>query len=239
MGVCADKDKDSYLSSAFCYAEWHLTWTKDLLSCSSGIVLHARDFGKNKTHKLFQREMQNFTSSLINLKSDVDASFGGLRKTCGKTSGSAGTEEPVSKQVPAEGHRWLLLNILPFKYSLPKRWIFHSRLVLWRCYILAQGIILAVLFSISIIYFNYQVLEQENLIQFTYREAICNVDEVDEYKMQRRLQHFKKSVLMVQLEGFLRILLHSRCSTPALAPVYWAAWCHYMESCFVKREVVL
>ena len=85
---------------------------------------------------------------------------------------------------------------------------------------MAQGIILAVLSSISIIYFNYQVLEQENLIQFTYREAISNVDEVDEYKMQRRLQHFKKSVLMVQLEGFLRILLHSCCSAPSLAPVF-------------------
>lgn len=88
---------------------------------------------------------------------------------------------------------------------------------------MAQGIILAVLFSISIIYFNYQVLEQEHLIQFTYCEAVCNVDEVDEYKMQRRLQHFKKSVLMVQLEEFLRILLHSCCSALSLVPVFLAA----------------
>lgn len=85
---------------------------------------------------------------------------------------------------------------------------------------MAQGIILAVLFSISIIYFNYQVLEQENFIQFTYLEAICNVDEVDEYKMQKRLQHFKKPVLMVQLDGFLRILFHSCCSAPSLAFVF-------------------
>ncbi len=85
---------------------------------------------------------------------------------------------------------------------------------------MAQGIILAVLFLISITYFNDQVLKQENLIQFTYLEAICNVDEVDEIKMQRRLQHFKKSVLMVQLEGFLRIFLHSCSSAPSLAPVF-------------------
>lgn len=73
---------------------------------------------------------------------------------------------------------------------------------------------------ISIIYFNYEVLEQENLIQFSFSEAACNVDEVDEYKMQRRLQHVKKSDLMVQLEGFLRIILHSCCSAPSLAPVF-------------------
>lgn len=84
---------------------------------------------------------------------------------------------------------------------------------------MAQGIILAVLFSSSIIYFNYQVLKQENLIQFTCCEAVCNVDEVDEYKMQRRLQHFKKYVLMVQLEEFLRIL-HSCCSALSLVPVF-------------------
>lgn len=73
---------------------------------------------------------------------------------------------------------------------------------------------------ISIIYFNYQMLEQENLIQFSVSEAACNVDEVDEYKMQRRLQRIKKSDLMVQLEGFLRIILHGGCSAPSLAPVF-------------------
>lgn len=164
--------------------------------------------------------------------------LGDWKKTCGKASGTAGFEWPVSKQLPAEGHCWLLLNILPFKYSVPKLSNFHSRLVLWSCYVMAQGIVLTVLFSISIIYFNYQVLEQENSIQFTYWEAICNVDEVVEYKMQRRLQHFKKSVLMVQLEGFRRILIRSCCSAPSLVPVFWAAWCHYMGSSFVKHEVV-
>jgi len=74
---------------------------------------------------------------------------------------------------------------------------------------MAQGTILAVFFCISILYFYYQVVEQENLMQFSSLKAVCNVDEMDEYKTQRRLQHFKKSVLMVQLEWFLRILLHS------------------------------
>lgn len=85
---------------------------------------------------------------------------------------------------------------------------------------MVQGIILAVLFSISIIYFNYQVLEKENLIQFTYQDTICNVDEVSKYKVQRRLQHFKKSVLMVHLEERLKIILHSCCSAPSLAPAF-------------------
>lgn len=72
---------------------------------------------------------------------------------------------------------------------------------------------------ISIIYFNYQVVEQKILMPFSFCETICNVDEMDEYKIYRRLQHIKKSDLMVQLEGFLRIILHS-CSAPSLASVF-------------------
>lgn len=66
-------------------------------------------------------------------------------------------------------------------------------------------------------YFNYQVLEQEDLTQFTYPEAICNVDKVDEWKMQGKLQQFQKCVVMVQL---LRIFLLSCCFSPSMVPVF-------------------
>lgn len=150
------------------------------------------------------------------------------KKTWGKTS----EQEDLNGQFQSDCLPKVIADCcwISFKYSLPKLSNFHSRLVLWRCYIVAQGIILAVLFSISIIYFNYQVLEQENLIQFSFWEAICNVDEVDEYKMQRRLQHIKKSDLMVQREGFLRIILHSCCSALSLAPLFWAVFYRITES---------
>lgn len=49
---------------------------------------------------------------------------------------------------------------------------------------IGQGTILALLFSVNIVYFNYLVLEQEDLIQFVYPVAICNADEVDKWNIQ-------------------------------------------------------
>lgn len=98
---------------------------------------------------------------------------------------------------------------------------------------IAQGIILALLFSINIVYFNYLVLEQEDLIQFTYPVVNCNADDMDKWKIHLAAA-LQKSFVMVELGGLLRIFLHRCCSSSSIVLVFWAAWCHDVEGCFVK-----
>lgn len=71
------------------------------------------------------------------------ALFGGLKKkTCGKTNGQQDLN--VSKQLPAKGHCWLLLHILQIFLAQALKFSFQVGSL--QCYVVAQGIILVVLF---------------------------------------------------------------------------------------------